>query len=82
MSTLNTKAELKNGGRPQLIATLSRRLGFLPSTQHCFSLSTLTKSAISPKTHRPLLEADNFDRASRSLKTDIKFSKKVRLPKD
>lgn len=32
--------------------------------------------------HRRLLEADNLDRASRSLKTNIKFSKEVRLPKN
>ena len=28
------------------------------------------------------LEADNLDRASRSLKTNIKFSKEIRLPEN
>jgi hypothetical protein len=31
---------------------------------------------------RRLLEADNLDRASRSLKTNIKFSKEVCLPEN
>ena len=32
--------------------------------------------------HRRLLEANNLDRGSGSLKTNIKFAKEVRLPKD
>ncbi|MCC3433891.1 MAG: hypothetical protein JGK08_29225 [Microcoleus sp. PH2017_04_SCI_O_A] len=47
---------------------------------------TLCVDALAPlfftDRHRRLLEADNLDRASRSLKTNIKFSKEVCLPKN